>query len=450
MKKSTIRIALTLNCIAMLGASLWSVLPRDYLFQSVEEFRKVDSSVNDHGRQVVLQPNSYNNPLVTAAFLGMAIASGVSLVSTLDDEPAATEETETPVGQPRAHQQVATPVIIRNTNVQRASAPRPQAQPTARKAQYDDEPYVEDEPVAIAEYSKGVFTGDIIGEITRTSLHILIATKSGAGKSTTLKAIIHRLMTDKPEATFNIVDPKTTDWFGLQRTTDIVTYLGSGTSSEQLDTAIEAINKTYEKLKQRKKAMQSALKSGTNKPKFAQHYLVLDEWYKVLADIKRLKREDEFSEPLGEIVSMGRELGIQLILVSVSHLCKEIGFSGPVRECFSVLAQGRVGENNDVGYAPITRALNDAYLFQDRQQSGSLQQQLAQAIAMAKKQGDRPVLLTTMGIPKIALMPDLKHLDGFRFDSEESEETEESVEDILDGILAIGKPSNLVPFPKAA
>jgi energy-coupling factor transporter ATP-binding protein EcfA2 len=449
MKKSALNLILGVSCLGWLGAAGWSAMPRDYLFTEASQVREVDVSVNDHGKSAILQPRSYNNPAITFAFLAMAGLSGVALAKSLEAENPAKVE-EAPV-VPHTQQQVATPIVIRNTNVQRTSAPRPQPVAVSKTPlKLDEEIYEDDEPIAVTEYSKGVFTGDIIGEIIRTSLHILIATKSGAGKSTTLKALIHRLMTDKPGATFNIVDPKTTDWFGLQRTTDVVTYLGSGTSSEQLDTAIEAINKTSEKLKQRKKAMQSALKSGANKPKFAQHYLVLDEWYKVLADIKRLKREDEFSEPLGEIVSMGRELGIQLILVSVSHLCKEIGFSGPVRECFSVLAQGRVGENNDVGYAPITRALNDAYLFQDRQQSGLLQQQLAQAIAMAKKQGDRPVLLTTMGIPKIALMPDLKHLDGFRFDSEKSEESDEPMEDSmdeLDRILAIGK-DNVVPLFK--
>lgn len=454
MKRSALNLILGLSCLGWLGAAGWSAMPRDYLFTEASQVKEVDINVNDHGKSAMLQPRSYNNPAITFVFLFMAGVSGVTLAKNLEEEqPTAKVEETSLAPAPRTQQQVATPIVIKNTNVQRTSAPRPQPVAIAKPPQPEVDIYEDDRPIAVTEYSKGVFTGDIIGEITKTSLHILIATKSGAGKSTTLKAIVQRLMSDKPEATFNIVDPKTTNWFGLQETTDIVTYLGSGSASEQLDTAIDAINKTYWKLKQRKEAKQSALKKGLPEPKFAQHYLVLDEWYKVFADIKRLKREDEFFEPLGEIISLGREMGVQLILVSVSHLCKEIGFSGPVRECFSILAQGRVGENNDVGYAPITRALNDAYLFQDRQQSGLLQQQLAQAIAMAKKQGDRPVLLTTMGIPKIALMPDLKHLDGFRFDSERSEESDESMDDAmdeLDRILAIGKPNNLVPFSRAA
>lgn len=450
MKRSTVNLFLSLSCVAWLGAALWSTLPRDYLFTSTKEYKEVDQNVNDHGKSALLQPSSYNNFAVTLAFLAMAAASGVAVAKNLESEQPAKVEEGSVV--PRAQQQVATPVIIRNTNIQKTSASRPQATTTPKPPQFEEEVYEDDEPIAVAEYSKGVFTGDIIGEITKTTLHILIATKSGAGKSTTLKAIIKRLMTDKPEATFNIVDPKTTDWFGLQQTTDIVTYLNQDAPSEQLDAALEAINKTYSKLRARRKAVQKALREGNSIPKFSQHYLILDEWYKVYADIARLKRVDEFAEPLGEIISMGRELGIQLILVSISHLCGEIGFSGPARECFSVLAQGRVGENNDVGYAPIVRALKDSYLFQDKAQRSLLEQQLNQAIAMAKKEGDRPVMLITMGIPRIALGPDLKHLDGFRFDSEESEDAEDPMDDPiaeLDRILAIGK-DNVIPFVRTA
>ena len=450
MKRSTVNLFLSLSCVAWLGAALWSTLPRDYLFTSTKEYKEVDQNVNDHGKSALLQPSSYNNFAVTLAFLAMAAASGVAVAKNLESEQPAKVEEGSVV--PRAQQQVATPVIIRNTNIQKTSASRPQATTTPKPPQLEEEVYEDDEPIAVAEYSKGVFTGDIIGEITKTTLHILIATKSGAGKSTTLKAIIKRLMTDKPEATFNIVDPKTTDWFGLQQTTDIVTYLNQDAPSEQLDAALEAINKTYSKLRARRKAVQKALREGNSIPKFSQHYLILDEWYKVYADIARLKRVDEFAEPLGEIISMGRELGIQLILVSISHLCGEIGFSGPARECFSVLAQGRVGENNDVGYAPIVRALKDSYLFQDKAQRSLLEQQLNQAIAMAKKEGDRPVMLITMGIPRIALGPDLKHLDGFRFDSEESEDAEDPMDDPiaeLDRILAIGK-DNVIPFVRTA
>jgi len=447
MKKSTVNLLLGISCAAWLGAAGWSVLPRDVLFKSADEYRRVDSSVNDHGQQAVLQPSSYNNPIATLAFLGMAIASGVGLASNLEDEQPKGEET--PVALPHAQQQVAAPVIIRNTNVQRTSAPRPQPVAAVRPPQFDDEPYTDEEPIAVTEYSKGVFTGDIIGEVAHTDLHVLIATKSGAGKSTLLKALIQRIKKINPASKFGIVDPKTTDWLGLQSEDGIVTYLDQDTQDEQLDAASEQISRAFKIMKNRIRAVQKILREGGKRPVFAPQYLILDEWWVLQDMIASSKREAEFFGMLNQIVAMGREMCVRLILVAQTHLCTQIGFSDPVRGCFSVLALGRMGEKNDVGYRPIEAALADAKLFPNKQQRLSLAGMLGDAIAMAKKQGDRPVLLTTMGIPKIALMPDLKHLDGFRFDSEKSEVTEESVEEALDRILAIGK-DNLVLFPRTA
>ena len=34
-----------------------------------------------------------------------------------------------------------------------------------------------------------------------------------------------------------------------------------------------------------------------------------------------------------------------------------------------------------------------------------------EAITIAQNRDDRPVLLTTMGVPKIALLPDLKYIE---------------------------------------
>ena len=349
MKKSTVNAVLALSCLAWLGAAWWSTLPRDYLFTSVNEYRKVDADVNDRGQQALLQPSSHNNPAATAAFLAFAIASGVGLAFNLEDEPIP-EEIDKPVEQPRNS---APPVIIRNTNIQRTSAARHQATPAARAPQFEEEPYASDEPVAIAEYSKGVFTGDIIGEIAATDLHILIVTKSGAGKSTALKAIVRRIKEDTPASKFGIVDPKTTDWLGLQSEEGVVTYLDQDTQDEQLDAASEQISHAFQIMKSRIRAVQKVLREGGKRPVFAPQYLILDEWWVLQDMIGSLKRESEFFGMLNQIIAMGREMSVRLILVAQTHLCTQIGFSDPVRGCFSVLALGRMGEKNDVGYRPI-------------------------------------------------------------------------------------------------
>jgi hypothetical protein len=447
MKKSALNLILGLSCLGWLGAAGWSSLPRDYLFTEVAQQKEVDVNVNDLGKSAVLQPRSYNNPAVTLAFLAMAGLSGVALAKSLEGEQPAKAEDGSVV--PRTQQQVATPIVIRNTNVQRTSAPRPQAVATPKPPQFEEEVYEDDEPITVAEYSKGVFTGDIIGEVADTDLHVLIATKSGAGKSTLLKALIQRIKKINSASKFGIVDPKTTDWLGLQSEDGVVTYLDQDTQDEQLDAASEQIGHAFRIMKNRIRAVQKILREGGKRPVFAPQYLILDEWWVLQDMIASSKREAEFFGMLNQIVAMGREMCVRLILVAQTHLCTQIGFSDPVRGCFSVLALGRMGEKNDVGYRPIEAALADAKLFPNKQQRVSLAGMLGDAIAMAKKQGDRPVLLTTMGIPKIALMPDLKHLNGFRFDSEESEDAEEPMDDPiaeLDRILAIGK-GNLLQLP---
>jgi hypothetical protein len=232
----------------------------------------------------------------------------------------------------------------------------------------------------------------------------------------------------------------------------VVTYLDQDSQEEQLDAASEQISHAFQILKNRIRAKQKALREGGKTPVFAPQYLILDEWWVLQDMIAFSKREAEFFGMLNQVVAMGREMNVRLILVSQTHLCTQIGFSDPVRGCFSVLALGRMGAKNDVGYRPIEAALADAKLFPNKQQRLSLAATLGDAIALARKQGDRPVLLTTMGIPKIALMPDLKHLDDFRFDSEESDDAEDPMGDLiaeLDRIAAIESQTNLVPFPKA-
>lgn len=256
-----------------------------------------------------------------------------------------------------------------------------------------------------------VFMGDIIGEIAATDLHILIATKTGAGKSTTLKAVIHRISKNNPLAKFAIIDPKTTDWLGLQRSTKCVTYLEQDTTSEQLDAALSSIENVFDILQSRKNLKQQALKNGRDIPKFNSQYLIIDEWFSIYDSIKRQKREDAFMEPLNQIVAQGRELKVHLILVGQSHLCGEIGFSTAMRRSFAVLAQGRMGKNRDVGYEPIAATIEDPNMFRNKSDREALMRSFQEAIAIAQKHDDRPVLLTTMGVPKIALLPDLKYIE---------------------------------------
>jgi hypothetical protein len=70
-----------------------------------------------------------------------------------------------------------------------------------------------------------IYQGDILDELSQTSLHIMFGVMSGAGKSTSMKMIIWKIHQNNPTARFIIIDPKTTDWLGLQLYLNTVFYL---------------------------------------------------------------------------------------------------------------------------------------------------------------------------------------------------------------------------------
>jgi hypothetical protein len=297
MKRSTINAALAVSCIAWLGAGAWSVIPKDYLFKTVDEYRRVDSSVNDRGQQAILQPNSYNNPAITLGFLAMAIASGVCLASNLEDKPV--NEVEKPVSRSQPNQQVATPIVIKN-NVRATAISRPNP---AQSAQ-----------------AKKSFTPETIFEEAdphswRTTLHevncLLIYGEQGAGKTTYAEAeareredLGHKVYVLDPHREFGA-------WDGLEVIGDGMDYL-----------AID------EKLQFVKDLVKSRYKQRASIPNFdPQPISVFCEEFTNWSD--RCKNSDEF---FSGSLSDFRKAKVHVVFVShgdtLGNLTKKVGMAG--------------------------------------------------------------------------------------------------------------------------
>lgn len=252
-----------------------------------------------------------------------------------------------------------------------------------------------------------IFDGDVIGKIAGFKTHLLIATKTGAGKSTLLKAVLLLLLQLHPDASLSIIDPKTTDWLGLQRTSNAVLYL-SGNEDTQLNALANKVDQTFAELQRRKMAKQQALINRQSPPKFTPHYLLIDEWFTLFDKLKRYKDKELFNKVIGqlnEIVAQGRELLCHLILVGQSHLCGEIGFSTNMRRSFEYLCLGA----NEVGFEPIKSALNDFNLFSDKEERERL---LAAFNDVKSRAGNNRIVLCAIGSPAIAMLPDLASVHG--------------------------------------
>lgn len=88
----------------------------------------------------------------------------------------------------------------------------------------------------------------------------------------------------------------------------------------------------------------------------------------------------------------------------------DIGFSAPVKKGAALFVLGRVGNENswqeDGGFGALWDALTFNAVFSNKLQKESLVNQLP-ALETASKECGHPVFLTTMGRPRLGLMPDL-------------------------------------------
>lgn len=265
---------------------------------------------------------------------------------------------------------------------------------------------------------------DLLAEAASTDLHLALVTKSGAGKSTSLKYLLYLILQKDPSVQIRILDPKTTDWLGLQRLPGIVSYLGicpktqrTQTLSEQVQSICEVFEEVYEVLSERKVAVQIARLNGGSVPSFPHYYFVLDEWLSVLRKMEDSGAQKRPLTVLNELLTQGRELGVHIIIAAHSHNCGEIGISRPVRRCLTFLVQGRMGPNRDVGYEPLHSLAQDDNMFSSKGERDANESAVHGAIRASQKEGlDRPVLLTTLpardGVPAVGLVPDLTWIAG--------------------------------------
>ncbi|CAN1213613.1 type IV secretory system conjugative DNA transfer family protein [Tumidithrix helvetica PCC 7403] len=263
-----------------------------------------------------------------------------------------------------------------------------------------------------------VYRGDILEELSRTTLHIMFGVMSGAGKSTSMKAIIWKIHTQNPTAKFIIVDPKTTDWLGLQLFERTVFYL-SGDILNQLLQLKQAVAIAYDILDDRISKGQRLLELGGSlgDPEF-DIYLIIDEWFALHDALKKLPAKLKAERGLNDIllhvnalIAKGREHRIHVFLVAQTHLSTETGISTAMRRSLALVGQGRLTPDGDGGYASIEGIINDSNVFKHGGTRKYLTECLQIAIAEA---GNLPVIMTTMGTPRIGLIGDLSHTHSLK------------------------------------
>jgi hypothetical protein len=116
------------------------------------------------------------------------------------------------------------------------------------------------------------------------------------------------------------------------------------------------------------------------------------------------------------IIAKGREHNVHLFLIAQTHLSNETGISTAMRRSLALVGQGRLTDDGDGGYASIEGIIKDPNVFKDVYRRNQLMQVLKQAIVVSVEQNNAPIILTTMGKPRIGLIPDLAEVHRLKIE----------------------------------
>lgn len=162
--------------------------------------------------------------------------------------------------------------------------------------------------------------------------HVILAAKTGGGKSTTAKAILAPRIA-AGEDVF-VVDPHSSEWFDMPS-------VGDGEDWPAVTAALETVHDEYQRrLRERAEYKQ---RTGRELPKthFKRLTVLLDEANITQANIDKVERKGEvspwerFTKTLG---SGSRKVNISVVLLAQSVLCEDLGINGSMRANFTVLA----------------------------------------------------------------------------------------------------------------
>jgi energy-coupling factor transporter ATP-binding protein EcfA2 len=202
--------------------------------------------------------------------------------------------------------------------------------------------------------------------------HVLVAAQTGAGKTTLLKALAADLTGD-----ICILDPKNSaSWGSLKRFTR---YLPP-THTDEVLAVFQAVR---QELHRRIEGAQV---------KAAPLTLIVDEWLSYRLCLQRQTTTwKEAKALLEELIALGREYGVSVVLVGQSPLVSDIGLSGGLRDNLAYVCLSSPGRESS-----IKSAINSQHLFPDTTERKALQAQFAELSAT----GARVVLINgAMAIP---------------------------------------------------
>lgn len=244
---------------------------------------------------------------------------------------------------------------------------------------------------------------DLLGEVaeylvSQNGGHLLLSATTGSGKTSTILALMERIISIQPDTVFHVVDPKGTIWGGLPKENII------GVNLKKPDDAIQNVLELFEKIKEEletRKTIRQAKTEAGEEYKISPIILIIDEYLALLQAARGCATrglDNVISKILETFAFFTREDNIKIAIISQSHLVSQLGFNTAARFQFALLCLA-IGANSQ-SLKPAIMALSS-----DEFKNTNLLQEFYR---LAAKFPNRPVAFSSLGATgRVELLPDL-------------------------------------------
>lgn len=234
---------------------------------------------------------------------------------------------------------------------------------------------------------------DITKAIADYDGSVLIACRSGAGKTTTIQSAIAHA----GDCDFWIFDGKGSCFNGLEKNPGRYFLCNH---PDLIEPAVEALEHLVTVVMKGRQDTRLA-NGGTHPSKPRRIIIICDEFNNIVTFAEMVKLHNDLCNLVTLLINMGREDLMNWWGVAQTHLVGEVNLSTGVQKSLAFVCQGR-----DTQYQSIEGALCDRNIVANPDERKRLQQQLAY-YAQNEPDQSQPICFTTIGGKRLVKLPKL-------------------------------------------
>lgn len=243
---------------------------------------------------------------------------------------------------------------------------------------------------------------DLTAEIARYDGHVLIASRTRSGKSTSIQsAIAHAYQHYQGNIEFFVFDPKGAAWCGLQAFEQY--YLLCNTE-QLIQDVVARLSFIITKMEARQRARVASGGHWSKGNEPSPIVVILDEFNTLMALAKNAGKLDaKIKSSVERLIFQGAEDKVFTWLMSQTTRVENLSLNTSVQDNMAYFAQSRNGD-----YQSVEDAIANSYVVSSSSERKRLQETLNQHKADTKRDRSIPIAFTTLGGNQLCLLPDLR------------------------------------------